>query len=117
MNLPVKHQKPFRSSTTAGLAMLFSVMLAACAPDAFKASSPFDAYLTQIQTACAFKNIGRMVIPPNSQLVVDPLFQDLTSRFYFGKISQAGYVDGLSGSFDARPDAPGIVCILNVPTK
>lgn len=86
------------------------------APDAFRPDPSYEAFLSRVQKKCRDSYVG-----PNSidaTLLSDPAFLDLTSRFFNGLISQQNYVDALSGGYDARPDAPGIRCILQqMPPK
>jgi hypothetical protein len=96
------------------LPALLPLALAACAPDAWNASDPYGDFLTQVRDKCWKTQLGRTDIPqlmpmPNQ---VDDYFMDLTSRFYYGKISEQSYLSALEGFYDARPDSTGVRCIL-----
>jgi hypothetical protein len=93
---------------------LLALTLAACAPDAWRPDSPYDAFLDQIRIKCWDTRLGSTTIPelmPDA-LTTDAYFMDVTSRFYNGQISQENYIGALEGSYAARPDSNGIQCIL-----
>jgi hypothetical protein len=94
--------------------MLIPLALGACAPDAWNASDPFSDFLDQVRNKCWNEQIGRRGIPqlmptPNQ---VEPSFMDMTSRLYFGKITEQEYRSSLEGFLGAKPDSPGINCII-----
>jgi hypothetical protein len=80
------------------------------APDAVRPDPAYETFLGRVQKNCPDARIGSHSI--RWELLSDPAFLDLTSRFYNGIISRASYVDALSGSYNARSDSPGIACIL-----
>lgn len=93
---------------------LMSLTLAACAPDAWRPDSPYDAFLNQVRVKCWNTRIGSSTIPelmPDA-VTTDPYFLDVTSRFYNGKISRESFIGALEGSYGARPDSTGIQCLL-----
>ncbi len=98
------------------LMALLPLLLTACAPDAWKPDSPFDAFLGQVRNTCWNKQVGRTSIdrlmPTPNQ--VDDYFMDVTSRLYHGRISEASYLSALGGLYDAQPDSPGVQCILGL---
>lgn len=67
-----------------------------------------------MQKDCGDERIGGRSIGWDLLQTPDPYFLDVTSRFYHREISEKDYVDALVGSFDGKPDAPGIRCILSV---
>ena len=96
------------------LALLTSLAMSACAPDAWNASDPFNSFLAQVRNNCWNEPIGRKGIPqlmptPNQ---VDDSFMDLLSQLYYGKISEQGFRSMLEGFLGARPDSPGANCII-----
>jgi hypothetical protein len=99
---------------------LLALTLAACAPDAWRPDSPYDAFLDQIRIKCWDTRLGSTTIPelmPDA-LTTDAYFMDVTSRFYNGQISRENYIGALEGSYAARPDSTGIQCILaQMPQK
>jgi hypothetical protein len=96
------------------LAALIPASIAACAPDAWNAKDPFGAYLDQVRNNCWNEMIGRRSIPdlmptPNQ---VDDSFMDLLSQLYYGKISEGGFRSMLEGFLGAKPDSPGVSCLI-----
>ena len=94
--------------------LVLSLLLAACAPDAWHAESAFDAYLDRVRINCWNYNIGSTTIPelmPDA-LTTNVYFMDVTSRFYYGKTSRADYLEALDATYMARADSPGVACIL-----
>jgi hypothetical protein len=93
------------------------VLCSACAPDAWRPESPYDGFIDQVQKKCFDQPIGRKTIGPDLLPYSgqpDTAFLDETSRFYNGKIRQDAYVNWLVGFYGARPDSPGITCILGL---
>ena len=93
---------------------LLSIVIAACAPDAWRPDDRYDAFITMVQNKCVYKQIGTFEISPSDLQQLDPFFLDVTSRFYHGLISRLDYVNSLEAAYTASPDAPGIVCILGL---
>ena len=98
------------------MALALALPLAACAPDAWRPDSPYEAFLNQVQNKCWNLDLGGQEI--NSLLSgggassSGDYFIDLTSRMFNGQISVANYVDTLSAFYNTKPDSPGIRCIL-----
>jgi hypothetical protein len=98
------------------MALALALPLAACAPDAWRPDSPYEAFLNQVQNKCWNLDLGGQEI--NSLLSgggassSGDYFIDLTSRMFNGQISVANYVDTLSTFYNTKPDSPGIRCIL-----
>lgn len=113
----VDHQARTQSRPLAGrwLSAVFPILLAACAADAWQSEKPFDQFLSQVQNECQYKKIGRLEI--NSDTFADMYFLDLTSRVYNGQITRNNYEFALSGTYDAGPNDPGLVCLLNLIPK
>ena len=107
-----QQRSPARGLVLTGI--LFCV-LAGCAPDAWRPDSPYDAFLDQIQRTCGDERIGSKSISGDFLQEGDAYFLDVTSRYYHREITEQDYVDALSGAYGARPDAPGLRCLLSVP--
>lgn len=90
-------------------------MLGACAPDAWRPDSRYEAYLDQMQNRCGALRLGSRTIGNDLLQESDAYFLDVTSRYYHEEISERSYVGALSGSYDTAPDSPGILCILSLP--
>jgi hypothetical protein len=91
-------------------------LLGACAPDAFKASPGYDAFLDQVQNACYYKrigpiNVGEMLANPGS--MQSTYFIDQTSRLYFGKITRESWTSGVTAFIQGRASDPGVQCVLS----
>ena len=80
------------------------------APDAARPDPAYEGFLDKIQKNCPLARIGSHSI--RWELLQDPSFLDLTSRFYNGIISQQKYIDTLTGYYNAPASSPGIRCIL-----
>jgi len=109
---PARRSRASRCFLTA----LLPLTLAACAPDAWKPDSPFDAFLGEVRNTCWNKQVGRTTIDVLMPTLyqVDDYFMDITSRLYHGRISEASYLSALAGFYDAQPDSPGVRCILGL---
>jgi hypothetical protein len=89
--------------------------LTACAPDAWKPSPGYDAFLGQVQNACYYQRIGLINVgdmlanPGNSQ---SGYFIDETSRLYFGKISRENWTSAVTAFIQGRAGDPGVQCVL-----
>jgi hypothetical protein len=94
--------------------LLCCVLLAGCAPDAWRPDNPYDAFLDQVQRKCGDERIGSKSISGDFLQEGDAYFLDLTSRYYHREITEQDYVDALTGAYGARPDAPGLRCLLSV---
>jgi hypothetical protein len=98
------------------VALFAAIAIAACAPDAIKPSSGYDAFLNQIQNACYYRpigivNVGDMLTNPGN--MQSTYFIDQTSRLYFGKISRDAWVSGVTAFIQGRADDPGVRCVLD----
>ena len=111
---PQAQAQHFRSSRRALVAALFPVVLAACAPDAWRPDDPFEAFLDQVQRKCGEMRIGSRSIGGDLLQNADAYFLDITSRYYHREISGRSYAEALAGSFGTTPDSPGILCVLNL---
>ena len=116
MKLHDRQQFPFRSSHWAWHAVLLVPVIAACASDSWQPDDRYDAFITQVQNKCLFKQIGTFEIALSYLQQLDPFFLDVTSRFYHGQISRQDYVSSLEAAYTASSDSPGIVCILGLMT-
>ena len=95
--------------------VLLPIVLGACAPDAWRPDSRYEAYLDQMQNRCGALRLGSRTIGNDLLQESDAYFLDVTSRYYHEEISERSYVGALSGSYDTAPDSPGILCILSLP--
>jgi len=98
-------------------ALVLALPLAACAPDAWRPDSPYEAFLGQVQNKCWNLDIGgreiNSLLSGGSDASTSAAFLDLTSRYFNGRISRQNYVDALAAYYNASPDSPGIRCILD----
>jgi hypothetical protein len=96
-------------------ALLAAVLLAACAPDAWKPAPGYEGFLTQVQTACYYQRIGMLNVgdmltnPGNTQ---SDYFIDQTSRLYFGKITPENWTSAVTAFIQGRSSDPGVQCVL-----
>ncbi|MCM8611995.1 hypothetical protein [Accumulibacter sp.] len=97
------------------LALLLVAAAAACAPDAWRPDSRFDAFLDQVQDRCGYLEVGGRRIGANLIQGPDSYFLDLTSRYFHRQISPANYAEALAASFSSDPASAAIRCILAVP--
>jgi hypothetical protein len=96
-------------------ALLATVTVGACAPDAWKPAPGYDAFLDQVQKACYYRpigivNVGDMLTNPGN--MQSTYFIDQTSRLYFGKISRAEWTTGVTAFIQGRATDPGVQCVL-----
>lgn len=99
------------------LTLALSFSIAACAPDAWRPDSPYDAFLNQVQNKCWNLDLGGheingLLSGENDATSASTYFLDLTSRFFNGRITEDSYVGALSTFFNTKPYSPGINCIL-----
>lgn len=105
------------ASRTCGLLVSAALLagLAACAPDAWKPSPIYDAFLNKVDKNCGTMRIGEatisQLINPGSNLY-SAYFVDLTSRFELGRIDAAQYADAVSTTFTTIENTTGIRCII-----
>lgn len=97
-----------------------SVLLAACAPDAWKNNQPFDQFLTRVQNACYYDplsstTVGELLEPSGSDNA--SYFLDVTSRLYFGKISPQTWTLMVTSQLQANATDRGVKCLLNEYAK
>jgi len=99
-----------------GLATLCSVVLvAACAPDAWKSNPAYDSFLDQIQKECYYQrigttNVGDLLTNPGTMQATS--FMDLTSRLYAGEITPQSWTSSMVAFFEGRESDPGVQCVL-----
>lgn len=92
------------------LLLLGALTVGGCAPDAWRSDAPYEDFLNRVQARCLYQRIGSAEI--NQDFMQDPYFLDLSSRFYHGAISQQAFVENLQGAYEAKPDSPGVRCLL-----
>ncbi|MCG6875034.1 MAG: hypothetical protein LJE97_08075 [Betaproteobacteria bacterium] len=104
-----------------GLATLCgSAFLSACAPDAWKPDKPFDRFLNSVQTACYYDpisstTVGNLLEPSGNDNA--SYFLDVTSRLYFGKITQSDWTLMITSQLQANATDRGVRCLLNMYEK
>ncbi|WP_300453902.1 hypothetical protein [Accumulibacter sp.] len=103
------------ASPGATLWCLIGLAVAACAPDAWRADTPYEAALDRVQRQCGSERLGGRGV--GADLIQDPYFLDLSSRFYHGEISRGDYSAALSGSYGAPADSPGVLCLVRAMTQ
>lgn len=98
------------------LAASLSLAVSACAPDAWRPDSPYEAFLDQVQQKCWNLDIGGQeingLLSGSGANSSGDYFIDLTSRMFNGRISVDNYVDTLTAFYNTKPDSPGIRCVL-----
>lgn len=117
MSYPDHQNDSRRSARGALLAALFSVVVTACAPNAWRPDPRYAAFLDQVQNKCGNERIGSREIGrrnSTSDLTQDAYFLDLTSRFYHGEIPRDDYANSLAGSYGGAADSVGIRCLLGL---
>ena len=91
------------------------LLLAACAPDAWRPSPEFNGFLTHLQRACEGEMIGPRSSVDNlirrSQSTAGNFFMNQTSRLYFGKISEETWATQVSSFLNGWPSDPGVKCV------
>ena len=95
-------------------------MLAGCAPDAWKASGPFDSWLSSVRSACNYQTIGRYEVGSLLGMNVSDeatIFVDQTSRLYAGTISPDQWTLTVASALYGRASDPGIGCVLGQLTR
>ncbi|HCN69709.1 MAG TPA: hypothetical protein PK440_16440 [Candidatus Accumulibacter phosphatis] len=97
------------------LALLLVAAATACAPDAWRPDSRYDAFLDQVQDRCGNLEVGDRRIGADLIQGPDSYFLDLTSRYFHRQISPANYANALAGTFASDPGSAAIRCILAVP--
>ena len=102
-------------------AVCASLLLAACAPNAWQPSPEYNAFLSRLQTACAGQKIGPRATVDN--LIEDQgtgagiTFIDLTDRLVAGSTSPQDYAVGVSAPLNGWPSDPGVQCVLREYAK
>ena len=98
------------------MALALAFPIAACAPDAWRPDSPYEAFLSQVQNKCWNLDLGGQeingLLSGGGASSSGDYFIDLTSRMFNGQISVTNYVDTLTAFYNTKPDSPGIRCIL-----
>ena len=104
-----------RMPSALGALALGGALLAACAPDAFIPSRPYDDFLDQLATACRGEAIGPYTVDQlvrRSHSRHGNFFMDQTSRLYHGQINAEGWTTQVTGFLDGWPQDPGIACVI-----
>lgn len=110
--------KPNRGAACALVA--FAVIGAGCAPDSVTnvQATGFNAYLNTIGTSCyplmiGDANVSEWIQNNGANQYNYSYFLDMTSKLYYGNISQAAYRDGITGFLgpSSRNDA-SFACIF-----
>ena len=89
--------------------------VAGCAPDAWKPSPIYDAFLNKVDKNCGTMRIGEasisQLLNPGSNMY-SAYFVDMTSRFELGRISTEDYMEGIASTFTTILDTAGVRCII-----
>ena len=97
------------------LAVVLLAGVAACAPDAWKPSPIYDAFLNKVDKNCGTMRIGEasisQLLNPGSNMY-SAYFVDMTSRFELGRISTEDYMEGIASTFTTILDTAGVRCII-----
>lgn len=104
-----------RVRPTASALACASLLLAACAPDAFIPSKPYDDFLDRLAKSCHEQAIGPYTVDQlvrRSQSRHGNFFMDQTSRLYFGRITAQDWTTQMTGFLMASPEDPGIACVI-----
>ena len=104
-----------RALVATAVALGGAALLAACAPDAWKASPGYDGFLDQVQKACYYQrigvvNVGDMLTNPGN--MQSTYFIDETSRLYAGKITRDSWTSAVTAFIQGRASDPGVRCVL-----
>jgi hypothetical protein len=102
------------------LIVLLASGIAACAPDAVRPNSAFDAWLDGVKQACGYQTIGSYQVGSLLSLMAAGssdadnavYFLDQTSRLYAGRIDAAQWTQGVTAFLNGRPGDPGVSCVL-----
>ncbi|MDX1374101.1 MAG: hypothetical protein R3357_00985 [Burkholderiales bacterium] len=96
-------------------ALAFAALLAACAPDAFIPSKPYDAFLGRLAKSCRGQAIGPYTVDQlarNTQSKHGNYFMDQTSRLYHGAISAQDWTTQVTGFLHGWAKDPGVACVI-----
>lgn len=99
------------------LALASTLVLCACAPDAVRPDSAFDAWAAKVAAACNYQTIGRYQV--GSLLGMNAsdratVFLDATSRLYGGQIDADQWTLAVVSDLEGRPGDPGVSCVLGL---
>lgn len=109
-----------RSLRSGAAVLIGGMLLAGCAPDAWKPDPPFQKFLNSVQNLCYYKvisstTIGNLLQPSGSDNA--SFFLDVTSRLYAGRISTEAWTDMVTSQLQANATDPGVECFLDVYAK
>jgi len=96
-------------------AVCSAVLIAACAPDAWKKDPAYNTFLNQIQNDCYYKRIGEVDVGGllnNTGSNQGDYFIDQTSRLQAGQITPENWTSAVTAFLDGRSTDPGIECVL-----
>ena len=102
----------FKSRMTA---VCGSIVLSACAPDAWKPDDPYEAFLNRVQQTCYYDPIGTttvgFLLDPNGSDAAG-FFIDETSRLFNGKITSQNWMLAVTSQYQVNPTDRGVQCVL-----
>ena len=104
-----------RGWRSAAIGLTTALLLAGCAPDAWKPNPQFSAFLNQVERMCGTTRLGELTISqlmnPGSSLY-SAYFVDMTSRYELNRITADDYVSGIASTFNTGRESAGIRCII-----
>ena len=98
------------------LALCSTVLLVACASDAWKSNSAENSFFNQLQKECYFQRIGPHSVGDmleNTGTGESDYFLDVTSRLYNGQITTQSWMESIASFLNGRESDPGVQCVLN----
>ena len=104
-----------RRPSSLGALALGAALLAACAPDAYIPSRPYDDFLDRLAKSCHEQAIGPYTVDQlvrRSQSRHGNFFMDQTSRLYHGQINAEAWTTQITGFLHAWAEDPGIACVI-----
>jgi hypothetical protein len=96
------------------------LVLAACAPDAWRPDRPYESFLNKVSNTCYTKmigdfEVGELINATEGQAATNSgWFLDQTSRLYYGELTRKQWLQSMQGFLDAKPTNEGVECLLGL---